>query len=465
MKDELLRLLAPFGQEHLLAFWDRLADSERAGLAEEIRRIDFAQLTRLVRGEGCAGDVRQLAAKAQSPPGIRLGAVGNRFSSAEARHRGAAALAAGEVGVMLVAGGQGTRLGFDHPKGMFPIGPVSGKSLFQVHLEKVVAAGRRYGVRIPLYLMTSPATDAETRDYLAGEQRFGLPEEDLCIFCQGTMPAVDAATGRVLLDRPDHVALGPDGHGGMLSAFAHSGGLDDARQRGIRHLFYFQVDNPLVDICGPEFLGYHLLAGSEMTTQVVAKGDPLERVGNVVEVDGRLHIIEYSDLPDDVARRTNADGSLAIWAGSIAVHALDVEFLRRMADRAEALPFHVARKKVACVEPSGGRVEPAEPNAVKFERFIFDLLPWAENTIVVEVDPLRAFAPLKNAPGAKQDTPEFVKSRLSSLHAEWLRKAGAEVAEGVAVEISPMFALDAEEVKSKIPPGTRVERPTYFSDE
>ncbi len=465
MKDELLRLLAPFGQEHLLAFWDRLSDSERAALAEEIRRIDFSQLARLVRGDGCARDVRQLAAKAKSPPGIRLGAAANRFAPAEARRRGFAALAAGEIGVMLVAGGQGTRLGFDHPKGMFPIGPVSGKSLFQVHFEKVVAAGRRCGVRIPLYLMTSPATDAETRDYLAGKHRFGLPEEDLCIFCQGTMPAVDAATGKVLLDRPEHVALGPDGHGGMLAAFARSGGLDDAQRRGIRHLFYFQVDNPLVDICAPEFLGYHLLAGSEMTSQVVAKGDPLERVGNVVEVDGRLHIIEYSDLPDDVARRTNADGSLAIWAGSIAVHAMDVEFLRRMAGRAEGLPFHVARKKVACLDPSGRRIEPAEPNAVKFERFIFDLLPWAENAIVVEVDPLRAFAPLKNAPGAKQDTPEFVKSRLSALHAEWLRKAGAEVAEGIPVEISPLFALDAEETAGKIQPGTRVERPTYYHDE
>ena len=144
----------------------------------------------------------------------------------------------------------------------------------------------------------------------------------------------------------------------MLAALDRSGALDDIRRRGMRHLFYFQVDNPLVDICGPEFIGYHLLAESELSTQVVAKRDPLERVGNVVAVDGRLRVIEYSDLPDDVARRRNPDGSLAIWAGSIAVHVIDVALLERMADRADALPFHVAHKKVAHVDASRQRVEP-----------------------------------------------------------------------------------------------------------
>ena len=162
-----------------------------------------------------------------------------------------------------------------------------------------------------------------------------------------------------------------------------------------------------MDICGREFSGYHLLAQSEFSTQVIAKRDPLERVGNVVQVDGRLMVIEYSDLPEEAAKRRNADGSLEIWAGSIAVHVMDTALLAA-AGRAwpTGLPFHIAQKKVAHVDAAGRRIEPAEPNAIKFERFIFDLMPQARNAIVVEVDPARAFAPLKNASGAKADTPE-----------------------------------------------------------
>ena len=126
--------------------------------------------------------------------------------------------------------------------------------------------------------------------------------------------------------------------------------MDEIERRKVRHLFYLQVDNPLVDICGPEFVGYHLLAGSEFSTQVIAKRDPLERVGNVVQVDGRLMVIEYSDLPDEAARRRNPDGSLKIWAGSIAVHVIDAVLLRRVAGAADALPFHIAQKKSAHID-------------------------------------------------------------------------------------------------------------------
>jgi UDP-N-acetylglucosamine/UDP-N-acetylgalactosamine diphosphorylase len=195
---------------------------------------------------------------------------------------------------------------------------------------------------------------------------------------------------------------------------------------------------------------------------VVAKQEPLEKVGNVVLVDGRLRIIEYSDLPDAIAQRRNADGSLAIWAGSIGVHVMEQSFLQRMADRAGGLPFHRAAKKVPYINAAGEPVEPREPNAVKFERFIFDLLPWAENAVVIEVDPQRNFAPLKNAPGAKRDTAEWVRAQMVALATEWLHQAGATVAEGVAVEISPLLALDARELARKISPGMRVTQATYF---
>jgi UDP-N-acetylglucosamine/UDP-N-acetylgalactosamine diphosphorylase len=364
--------------------------------------------------------------------------------------------------VIIVAGGQGTRLGFDAPKGVFPIGPVSGASLFQILLEKIRAARDRYQAAIPLYVMTSPATHADTAAYLTKHEQFGLPEEDVQLFCQGTMPAVDPATGKLLLADKGRLFLSPDGHGGMLSGFYRSGALADCEQRGVRHLFYLQVDNPLVAVCDCEFLGYHLLAESEMTTQVVAKEDPLERVGNFVVVDGRARIIEYSDLPDAAAQQRASDGSLKLWAGSIGVHLMDVAFLKRIAQSEGGLPFHRAKKKVPYIDDSGRAIDPSQPNAIKFERFIFDLLPEARNPIAVEVDPAQAFAPLKNAPGEKKDTLEHVQAQMVRLHTDWLRAAGATVEQGVAVEISPLFAVDPIGVREKIRPGTQVSEPTYF---
>ncbi|HUT09909.1 MAG TPA: UDPGP type 1 family protein [Thermoguttaceae bacterium] len=452
----------PPGHENLRAFWDQLDDAQRDRLLCEVREIDFDLIERLYQGRNDQHDLRDLLSRAKPPPAFRLDTARNRFTPEQARQRAERALREGLFGVILVAGGQGTRLGFDHPKGMFPLGPVSGRSLFQIHVEKILAATNRYDARIPLYLMTSPATHEETVRFFDEHDRFGLAEEDLNIFCQGTMPAVDEATGKVLLDRPDRVAASPDGHGGMLAALARSGMLDDMHRRGIRHLFYLQVDNPLVDICGPQFLGYHLLCDCEMSTQVIAKREPFEKVGNVVQVDGKLMVVEYSDLPDDVARRRRADGTLEIWAGSIAVHVLDLGLLGRAAESAEALPFHLAHKRVAYVDPSGRRIEPRRPNAIKFERFIFDLMPLAARAIVVEIDPDEGFAPLKNASGAEQDTAETAKAAMVAQHRRWLEAAGMEVAEGVAVEISPLWALDAAEVAEKIEPGMKVTEAMYF---
>ncbi|MFZ5830327.1 MAG: UTP--glucose-1-phosphate uridylyltransferase [Planctomycetota bacterium] len=461
--DALRQILVAHHQDHLLAFWDELSEPARQSLVRQVEEIDLPLIARLHAKRDEQSDVRALLERAIPPQAIRLDASRNPYSPAEARQRGEQSLRQGEVGVVLVAGGQGTRLGFDHPKGMFPIGPISRRTLFQIHVEKIVAAGLRYGVRIPFYLMTSPATHEETVAFFAEHDRLGLRADDLFVFCQGTMPAVDAATGKILLETKDRIAVSPDGHGGMLRALDRSGALQQMSERGIRRLFYFQVDNPLVAICDPEFLGYHLLSGSEMTTQVVAKEDPLDRVGNVVSVDGRTVVVEYSDLPDDVARQREPDGSLRIWAGSIAVHGIEVSLLERCARDAESLPFHIARKTVACVDETGAAVKPAEPNAIKFERFIFDLIPRAENALVVEIDPAEGFAPLKNAPGAPRDTAEWVQQQMIAQHRRWLEAADVRVAERVPVEISPLWALDAAEVREKVVPETRVSEPVYFA--
>lgn len=459
---ELRERVRPFGQEHLLAAWAELTTEERQELAEQIRGIDFARIERLLYATEAKHDWAELARRASPPPAVRLGDRGDSHSPDEAQRRGEALLRAGRVGVVLVAGGQGTRLGFDHPKGCFAIGPVSRASLFQILLEKVLAIGRRYGVSIPLYLMTSPATHDETIAFLDAHQRFGLPAEDMTIFCQGTMPAVDAATGKVLLAGRGCISLSPDGHGGTPAALRASGALVDIRQRGIEQLFYMQVDNPLVSVCDPQFIGYHALAGSELSTQVVAKRNPLDRVGNVVEVDGQVRIIEYSDLPDDVARQREADGSLRLWAGNIAVHVFNVELLDRASRGEGELPFHLAHKKVPYIDVRGAVVEPAEPNAIKFEQFIFDLLPMARQPLVVEVDEASCFAPVKNASGAERDSPETVQAQMIALHRVWLEQAGVRVAPGVPVEISPLYALDAEELRQKTGLARVVKEPLYL---
>jgi UDP-N-acetylglucosamine/UDP-N-acetylgalactosamine diphosphorylase len=463
--------LAPIGQEHLLAFWDRLDAKEQKQLARQVLEIDpevYRQIQ--VQQRSAAGTNAsdkshwaELASRAESPPAMRLDGSGVPFTREAARERGAELLRSGQVGMILVAGGLGTRLGLDQPKGLFSIGPLSGRSLFQVLLEQLLAVSRRYGKPIPLYIMTSPATDEVTRKYLAEHQYFGLPESDVRIFCQATMWALDDQWERILLESPGSLFLGPNGHGGMLAALAASGCLADAQQRGLAHFFYGQIDNPLTQVCDELLVGSHALAESEVTTQVVRKRDPLERVGNVVAVDGRVQVIEYSDLPAESARLTNADGTLKLWAGNLAIHVMAVKFLAKCAAQPNALPFHTAHKKVPYIGPNGHPVQPDQPNAIRFERFIFDLLPLAERALVVEADAAEAFAPVKNSDSEKTDNPRTSKTALIALHTKWLTEAGASVAPDVPVEINPLFAGNVAELRGKIASGSKIEQPTYFA--
>jgi UDP-N-acetylglucosamine/UDP-N-acetylgalactosamine diphosphorylase len=436
-----------------------------AQLARQTEAIDFEQLGELFKGGAQSKDWGELSRRAEPPPAMRLAhrKSGGKSDSYDARKRGTEALASGKIGVLLVAGGQGSRLGFDHPKGLFPIGPVSGASLLQIHFEKAVALAHRHAVRMPVYMMTSPVTHDEQTSFLADHARFGLPADDLVIFCQGTMPALDALTGKLLLAEKGSVFLSPDGHGGTVAALSRSGAIEDMRRRGIEHLFYLQVDNPLTPIGDAEFIGYHLLAQSDLTSMAIAKQTPQDRVGNFAMIDGQMHVIEYSDLPDDVAGKRDSGGELVFWAGSIAVHMFGVAFLERALALKDALPFHVARKKVPYFDAMGRSVEPQEPNALKFERFIFDLLPHASNPLVVEYLEADVFAPLKNAPGAERDTPEYVQRFLVAQHRSWLEAAGTRVAQGVAVEISPLWALDAAGVAARNDRPISIDRRTYLT--
>jgi len=387
---------------------------------------------------------------------------------AEARRRGEEALRRGQVAVLLVAGGQGSRLGFEHPKGMFPIGPVTDKSLFQIHAEKVLALRRRYGRPVPFLVMTSPATEAETELFFRQNRYFGLPASEVFFFCQGTMPALDLATGRLLLEAPGRLFTSPNGHGGTLTALADSGLLEQLRQLGISQVFYFQVDNPLVKVADPVFLGHHLAADAEVSLKIVPKEGPTDKLGNVVQVEGRCTIIEYSDFPEELGRQTDTTGRLRLWAGSPAIHIFDLAFLRRVTQDRAGLPYHIARKKVPYLDEGGHLVKPSQENALKFEMFIFDVLPLAQRWRVVETSRREEFMPLKNATGP--DSPATVRQAISDLAADWLQKAGVAVprrpdgSAAVPLEISPLYALDADELAAKVDRGLRITGPTYYGD-
>ncbi|MFG0290254.1 MAG: UTP--glucose-1-phosphate uridylyltransferase [Rhodopirellula sp. JB044] len=460
--EELTAILKPYDQTHVLRYWDELDAASREQLASQIKAIDFDELATLIKGDDEQIDFAAMAKNATLPMAVSADGSGVEWSPEDARKRGEEALRAGEVAVILVAGGQGTRLGFDLPKGMFPAGPLSQRTLFQIFADRLAATGQRYGVTIHWYLMTSEATDTETRAYFEENKNLGLADDQVIIFKQGTMPAVDSENGKLLLASKDSLALSPDGHGGTLRALDRNGCLEKMKSDGQQHLFYFQVDNPLVTLCDPEFIGHHLLAKSEMTSQVIRKRYPTEKVGNVVQVDGRTHVIEYSDLPDEAAEMTDESGGLKLWAGSIAVHIFDVAFLDREKGSQTSLPFHRASKKVPFLSDAGEEVKPESPNATKFETFIFDLLPSAERTIIYEVDPAKAFAPIKNADGAEKDTPLLARQAIVDLHRGWIEEAGGSVADGVKVEINAKFALDSCELKEKLPENTRVEADQYF---
>jgi len=365
---------------------------------------------------------------------------------------------AGRVAALVVAGGEGTRLGFPHPKGMFPIGPVSGKSLFQLLAEQLAARARRAGTVIPYLVMTSDATHPATVAFFEQNRYFGLDPGHVHFFRQGNMPALDKTTGRVLMQARHELALNPDGHGGVIEALARSDLLDALRDRGIEHLFYHQVDNPLVSVCDPVLLGFHARERAEATTKVVRKLAPHEKMGMVVDIDGVSQIIEYSDLAADQAARHDARGEWVFWAGNTGVHVFGVEFLARLAARRGGLPFHKAVKKVPYLSDAGLLVEPQTENAIKLERFIFDVLPLAARHLAVEALRDEEFCPLKNPSG--EFGPDHVRGALSRKFAGWLRAAGCAVPDGATVEISARFAVEPGDLQGR--PRLAAEATTSF---
>lgn len=435
---EIAKRLADYGQGHLVDHLAQLDFPLSHAFAGELARLDPIQLSDLFHGLHLAQppDLKHL----EPPP------IAPSVDDAAARTAGIQALRDGTVAVVLVAGGQGSRLGSDLPKGCFPVGPVSGATLYQIHAAKVLELGRRFGRTPPLLVMTSRATDEATRTFFASQQNFGLQANDVQFFRQAEMPALDRATGKVLLEAPGRLFTAPDGHGGCLTALSRQGWLDRLESGGIQHLFYFQVDNPLVRIADPVFLGRHLLAGSQASSKVIARRHAGEKLGVFASLGGRCHIVEYSDLPKEMDEATGSDGGILFNAGNPAIHVFSVPFLRKAASGDENMPFHAALKKVPNWTPRYGSQVPDRENAIKYEKFMFDILPHAAPWLLMWTSREDEFAPLKNADGA--DSPAGVRQAQSRLAVRWLEAAGVTVPKDsagnppVPLEIAPSAGLE-----------------------
>jgi UDP-N-acetylglucosamine/UDP-N-acetylgalactosamine diphosphorylase len=447
------------GQGQVFRFFDGLSPAQQDELTRQAAAIDLDELDRLVQDLVRAPEKEHPAigdglAPAEFTPLPEHG--GDPGLWARAAEAGEEALRAGRVAAFTVAGGQGTRLGYDGPKGAFPVTPVLKKSLFQVFAEKIRAAEIRFGKPIPWFIMTSVINHEATERFFKANRHFGLDPDRVFLFRQGLMPAVDG-DGKILLAGPGEISLSPDGHGGSLRALVRSGAVDRMEAAGVDVLSYFQVDNPMVRCIDPAFIGFHLMGGSEMSCKALPKAYPEEKIGVFCrDGDGRRLVIEYSDLPERLMHERDESGELRFRGGSIAIHVFDREFVRRMGsggDPAAVQPFHLARKKVPFVDAAGNRVEPAEANAWKFEMFVFDALPFAKHPVIVETSRQDDFSPVKNAEG----TDSAVSCRDDQLRqfARWVKAAGVNLETDesglppFAFEISPLFADTGERFVEK----------------
>lgn len=437
------------GQGHVFAHYDQLPSVQQAELLADAGEIDLAEIAELNRTlvQQNATSGVDLSDLAPAPYEALPKNEGDTAAWAEAKRLGEAALRAGRVAAFVVAGGQGTRLGYDGPKGTYPVTPMLNKTLFNVFADKLRAAGLRYGRPLHWFIMTSHINHAATEAFFHEHAFFGLAESHVHFFRQGRMPAV-GFNGKILLEDKHRIAMSPDGHGGSLRALQRSGALDLMEREGIDILSYFQVDNPLVRFIDPAFVGWHVKTRSEMSSKMVPKAYAGEKVGHFCAQSGKTVVIEYSDLPKTLQEQTDAAGKLRFIAGSIAIHLLDRDFIRRMATGADSLPFHRADKKIPCIDDAGALVKPEKPNGVKFELFVFDALPFAQHPVVIETDRADDFSPVKNADGL--DSPKTCAEDQLRQFVRWANANGAAVPAddtglpAFAFEVSPLFGYDED---------------------
>lgn len=452
--DQLLAKLAPHKQDHLLKFWNEISDTEKLILRGDIEELNLdevnAYFTRAT--ETLQADAEKLDDRLKPIPAENYESIVTISSDklSEYEEKGLVAVSQGEVGVLLMAGGQGTRLGFAFPKGMFSIGLPSRKSLFQIQAERILKlqrlAAQKTGNRgcITWYVMTSEHTIKPTKDFFEKYDYFGLRPDNVKFFNQGSLPCYQF-DGKVILDQKFKIARAPDGNGGIYRALRDRGILSDMESRGIKHLHAHSVDNILIKVADPALIGYCIAKNAECAAKVVEKSAPEEAVGVVCQVDGAYQVVEYSEITQATSELRNADGKLTFNAGNICNHYFSTEFLRRIADQHESeLKLHVAKKKIPFVDESGVRFSPEKPNGIKIEKFVFDVFQFATKFVTLEVARDVEFSALKNPDTAGKDCPKTAKEDIFRLHKRYVVNAGGKVGDNVDIEISPLLSYAGE---------------------
>jgi UDP-N-acetylglucosamine/UDP-N-acetylgalactosamine diphosphorylase len=456
MDDSLKVTLKKYGQEHLFRFFPEMNSHQQEKIHTQLREINWKELDSLINNYVI--HTPETVVPPDISPAPFFPALPENEDRKEqyriALKRGSELLRKGKVAALTVAGGQGTRLGYDGPKGTFAITPVKNKTLFQYFAEKIIRTGRKYGCPLHWFIMTSKTNDSQTREFFQKNSFFGIQPSFVHFFTQGTMPAI-GLDGKLLLESKESLSVSPNGHGGTLLALKLSGSIAQMRKLGIEYISYFQVDNPLVSVADPLFIGLHFTEKSEMSARMLVKTGPFEKLGNFCIVKDRLNIIEYSDMPENLAEMREPDGRLRFIAGSPAIHVISVDFVEKLTIGGRLnLPWHRAEKKVPCIDADGNPVNPDKPNAVKLETFIFDALPFAEKTMILEAEREDEFSPVKNPDGV--DSAVSCRKMLVDKDVRRLEKAAVVIPKkengepDCVVELSPLTFLDDEDVAAYI---------------
>lgn len=454
----LLERLKDYGQEDAFALWDELSPEERDFLVKDIESLDLPRLDRIIR---CSLQSHGLPAAAIEPvPENSVSMAEDR--KPEDRERwwkmGLKAISDGKLAVLLLSGGQGTRLGSSDPKGCFNIGLPSGKSLFQLQAERILSIQRLAAqatnevsggsVHIHWYIMTSPFTDEATRKFFESHKFFGLEADQVTFFQQGTIPCV-SKDGRFIMETPYRVSKAPDGNGGVYSALKSSRLLEDMAMRGIKYVDCYGVDNALVRVADPTFLGYFIDKGVAAAAKVVRKAYPQEKVGVFVRrgKGGPLTVVEYSELDSSLASAINQQsGRLRFCWSNVCLHMFSLDFLNQVANGLEKDSiYHLAEKKIPSIH--------GHTMGFKLEQYIFDAFPYAPSTALFEVLREEEFAPVKNANGANFDTPDSARLLVLRLHSRWVVAAGGFLTHSVplyatGVEVSPLCSYAGENLEA-----------------
>ena len=440
------------GQGHVLNFYDSLKTAEKAALFEQLSGFDPTRINEITERTKKQDNSDDSSAELAPLPESATASILD--SSAEDIQKwyesGLDLIGKNQVAVVLMAGGQGTRLGSSAPKGCYDIDLPSKKSLFQIQAERIKKiqelASKKSGsaVVVPWYVMTSGPTRGPTEKYFQENNFFGLDKENVQIFEQGVLPCI-SNEGKILLESQQKVAVAPDGNGGIYQALILHGVLDDMRKRGIQHIHAYCVDNCLVKVADPVFIGFSASLDVDIATKVVRKRNATESVGLILSRNGKPDVVEYSEIDKATAEAEDPKhpGILKYRAANIVNHYYSFRFLETIPQWAHKLPHHVARKKIPYADTeSGETVKPEKPNGIKLEQFVFDVFPMLplEKFACMEVRREEEFSPLKNAKGTGQDDPDTSKAAIMAQGLKWVQSAGATVVADGGIEVSPLIS-------------------------